>query len=199
MKISFEKGAWEIEREETQLDGFVKEFAATLESCDVKYVLVSGYVAILFGRSRNSEDVDFFIEQLDFERFEKLWQKMMNKFDPVVSSSASEAYTLYLSEGLSTRIAPKGKIIPNAEIKFPTKELQQWALEHAIDAYLNGFPLKITPLESQIPYKLLLGSQKDFEDAEHLWLVTKRHLDKPLLNSFIRQLHVQKEALKWLS
>lgn len=199
MKISFEKGVWAIERDETALDAFVKDFASTLDSCGIKYVLVSGYVAILFGRSRNSEDVDFFIEQLDFERFEKLWHALSKKFDPIVSSGASEAYTLYLSEGLSTRVAPKGKIIPNAEIKFPTKEIQAWALEHAIDARLNGFPLKITPLESQIPYKLLLGSQKDFEDAEHLWLVTKRHLDNETLNLFIRQLKVEKEAEKWLS
>ena len=106
---------------------------------------------------------------------------------------------MYLSEGLSTRVAPRGKFIPNAEIKFPTKELQEWALAHPVTASLNGFALETSRLESQIPYKLLLGTHKDFEDAEHLWRVTKDYLDRDMLDSFIRQLGVQKEAKEWLS
>ena len=67
-----------------------------------------------------------------------------------------------------------------------------------MNANFNGFDMNISPLELQIPYKLFLGSFKDIEDAKHLWLVTKNHLDKRMLDSYISQMGVKKEAAKWL-
>ena len=53
----------QLDRELSDLDIFVLDFVKVLEQ-HVHYVLISGYVAILFGRSRTTEDVDMFIEQL---------------------------------------------------------------------------------------------------------------------------------------
>ncbi|MFQ5531941.1 MAG: hypothetical protein ACE5ES_04960 [Candidatus Nanoarchaeia archaeon] len=57
----------------SNLDKFVVEFTSLL---DKKYVVVLGYVSILFGRTRATEDVDLLIPYLDRESFEKLWEKI---------------------------------------------------------------------------------------------------------------------------
>ena len=199
MKISFGKGVWAVEREETDLDRFVKEFVSVLESCNVKYVLVSGYVAILFGRSRNSEDVDILMEKVDFNRFERFWKKACGSMECINAENPERGFEDYISDGLALRFSRKGKPIPNMEVKFPKTELDEWTVANVANASLNGFPLRVSPLELQIPYKLYLGSFKDVEDARHLWLLTKNHLDQALLKSFIQQLKVEKEASKWLS
>jgi len=40
-------------------------FAKILDEAGVKYVVVADYVAILFGRARRSEDIDFMVEWID--------------------------------------------------------------------------------------------------------------------------------------
>jgi RecA-family ATPase len=52
----------------SKLDLFVIDFIKILEKY-TDYVIVSGYVSILFGRSRGTEDIDIFIEKIDFKKF----------------------------------------------------------------------------------------------------------------------------------
>ena len=49
-----------IDRELSELDIFTLDFINVLKKY-TKYVLVSGYVSILLGRSRASEDIDVII------------------------------------------------------------------------------------------------------------------------------------------
>jgi hypothetical protein len=58
MEIEFKEDKIIFNRELSLLDSFVLSFTEHLASNNIKYVIVSGYVAILFGRSRISEDVD---------------------------------------------------------------------------------------------------------------------------------------------
>ncbi len=58
MEIIDEKNI-KLDRELNELDLFVLDFVKILEK-QVKYVLISGYVALLFGRSRTTEDVDLY-------------------------------------------------------------------------------------------------------------------------------------------
>jgi len=51
-------------------------------------------------------------------------------------------------------------------------------------------------IEFQIAYKLLLGSEKDIEDARHLFRVFTDNLNKEKLKKHIRQLLVEKIAKK---
>jgi hypothetical protein len=55
----------------TLLDQFVLDFIRVLEP-KTPYVIVSGYVAILFGRSRGTEDVDILISRLSKDTFGEL-------------------------------------------------------------------------------------------------------------------------------
>ncbi len=194
MKISFQNGKWLITREETDLDRFVKDFVSVLDAQKVKYVLVSGYVAILFGRSRNSEDVDFFIERLGYGRFLALWNALCEKFEPIITDDPKDAYETYLCDRLSIRFSRPGKFLPNAEAKFPKYELDEWSLESRIEADLNGTAFWISPLEVQLAYKLYLGSFKDFEDAKHLWLVCRERINPAQLEKFTQKLRVEKLA-----
>lgn len=53
-----------ISRERSELDKDVLAFTQVLNKCDIEYVIISGYVAILTGRSRSTEDIDVIIEAL---------------------------------------------------------------------------------------------------------------------------------------
>ena len=46
----------------------------------------------------------------------------------------------------------------------------------------------ISPMEVQIPYKLKLGSEKDIEDAVHLYSIFRDHLDRDQFMSFLQNL-----------
>lgn len=161
------------------MDSFVR----LLEKHKVRYVLVSGYVAILFGRSRNSEDVDLFIEKLEGERWLSLWNELNSFFEQVTpAADAKEALEDYLSKGIALRFSVKDSAVPNFEFKFPKKALDFYGIANHVSCELNGRRLEVSPLESQIAYKLFLGSEKDFEDAVHLFEVCKEHLNKEILH-----------------
>lgn len=198
MGITNDGNAWCIERLETTLDAFVHTFVSLLEKHGIRYVLVSGYVAILFGRSRNSEDVDVFVEKLSAARFEKFWADAIGEFECINAAAASDALNDYLLEGIAVRFCRKGEVIPNMEVRFPRTALDVWTLSNSVTCLLNGRRLAVSPLELQIPFKLYLGSDKDFEDARHLWLVTKEHLNLQMLNGFVRRLGQEKNAETWL-
>ncbi len=52
----------------TELDKFVINFTDILKKyCD--YVIISGYIPILFGRTRGTEDVYVFIDHIDKKKF----------------------------------------------------------------------------------------------------------------------------------
>ena len=58
-----------------ELDKFVLRFIRILEKY-VDYVIISGYVAILLGRSRATEDVDLFVKPLEKEKFLILYHQL---------------------------------------------------------------------------------------------------------------------------
>ena len=196
MKIYFTKDRITLNKELNKLDQFVISFTKILNNLKVEYVIVSGYVAILFGRSRSSEDIDLLIEKLDYGRFLTLWKELHKTFECIITSKSEEAYKDYLQTGHSIRFA-KGDWQPNIEIKMPTDPLDDISLNEHITVILNRHTLYISPLELQITYKLYLGSEKDIEDARHLYLIFKEKLDMTLLERFARKLKIQ-QALNHL-
>jgi len=168
------------------LDKFVLEFVKSLSKY-ANYVIVSGYVAILFGRNRNSEDIDIFVERMDFERFERFWTEISKKFECINTKNSKTAYYNYLLSGVSIRFSKKKSFIPNVEFKFPKLELEQWSLNERKKVFLNDHQLFISPLELQIPFKLYLGSEKDIEDAKHIYGIFKDKIDLVLLHDFNRK------------
>lgn len=62
---------------------------------------------------------------------------------------------------------------------------------------LKNKEILISPLEMQIAYKLYLGSEKDIEDAVHVYQIFKGKLDAKLLNDLMQKLNVKERAVKY--
>jgi hypothetical protein len=198
MDFAYDKDCIEIkDKELSKLDNFVFDFIEIIEK-HADYVIISGYVAILFGRNRTSEDVDIFIQKIDYDVFSKMWDEIYDDFECINTHDVKNAYDNYLSEGLSLRFAKKNTFIPNIELKFPKVELDNWTLSESKKVIVNNKTLFISPLELEIPFKLFLGSEKDIEDAVHLFKLFKSYLDMKTLTDFNRKLKTQYLFNKYL-
>ncbi|MBI4053273.1 MAG: nucleotidyltransferase [Candidatus Diapherotrites archaeon] len=195
MEVEFRGNEIVFNRPLSYLDKLVLRFVKILEKSGISHVIISGYIAILFGRSRNTEDVDLFIEETGFEKFSALWSELERQgFECINAFSAESAYNDYLKGKLAIRFAEKGEIIPNFEIKFPKTRHNEYSLKNKLVVVLNGEKISTSELEMQIAFKLKLGSQKDFEDARHLYKLFKEQLNTGLLQLHISDLGVEKEA-----
>lgn len=195
MEIEFKGNEIIFSRELSILDNFVLDFANILTENKIKYVIVSGYVAILFGRNRMSEDVDFLIHPITFEKFLKLWLELEKAYECLNTSDPLDAYNAYLKNHHAIRLAKKGNFIPNIEIKFVRNELDIYSLKYRKQVRIDDKNLSISPLELQIPYKLFLGSEKDIEDARFLFRLFKDELNIGLLKRFLTELEIPKESV----
>ncbi|MBU0457590.1 MAG: hypothetical protein ABH824_06555 [Nanoarchaeota archaeon] len=155
-------------RELSDLDNFVLKFTDILQK-HISYVLISGYVAIIFGRSRTTEDVDLFIERLSKEHFINLYDDLIkNGFWTINTDDVDELYSM-LNDNLAIRFAEKNKSIPNIEMKFIKDTLDRLALNDKIKVVTKKGELWVSNIEMQIAYKkYVLASDKDKEDALHL-------------------------------
>ena len=174
------------------LDEFVLKFVSILKEF-TDYVIVSGYIAILFGRSRGTEDIDTIIRPIDFDKFKSFYLKLGQSGYYVINpGNLNDLYEM-LEEGLRIRIAIEGTVIPNIELKFVRDDFERFAIENRIMVVLNNEQLHISPMELQIPYKLYLGSDKDIEDAVYLWEIFKDKVDLKLMKNFMDKLGVSGE------
>lgn len=189
MEYNYSKGVIKLPNKElTILDKLVLKFIRTI---NFNYVIVSGYVAILFARPRNTEDIDIFIEKITLERFNAFCNKLDKLgFYMLNAENTEDAYDM-LENGFSVRFAEKNTVTPNFEVKFPKADTDTYSLKNPLRVTLDeGNELKVSPLELQIAYKLYLGSEKDEDDARHLYGIFKNYIDKKELRKLINYLNV---------
>lgn len=198
MRIKFLRGVIELKKNLNSLDQFVISFTSILNKLEIKYVIVSGYVSILFGRNRASEDIDLFAEKMTFNKFERLWKEITKEFECINALKSKTAFNEYISLNHALRFSKKGTFIPNIELKFPKVELDDWTLEQRKEVLLNKQKIFISPLELQISYKLFLGSEKDIEDARFLYKLLKGNIDLSLLKEFNKNLKIEALFNKYL-
>lgn len=182
-----------LSRELSKLDEFVIDFCKLLD----EYVLVSGYVSILLGRTRATEDVDLLVPQMNFEDFKQLWAKINSSgFECINTSICEEAFDMLKNHGI--RFFKKVPV-PNIEFKIAKNELDKYSYQNKIKVVMGNNILFISPLELQIAYKLFLAadgieeeleSDKDIEDARHLYKVFKEKINKEELLIFANKLNV---------
>lgn len=189
MKCEYSENLIELsDKKLSELDMFVKRFIKILQD-HFDYVIISGYVAILFGRNRISEDIDVFIEKKDYNRFKKLWEDLSVEYECINTDNAEEAYYEYLKQNIAIRFSKINEFIPNFELKFPKSNVDVWTLSERKTVRVNNdFDLFISPLELEIPYKLFLGSEKDIEDARFLYQFFKDQLDQKTMAIFNQKL-----------
>jgi len=195
MELEFSRGRIVFNRELSSLDRLVLRFVKILDKTGIDYVIISGYIAILFGRSRNTEDVDLFIGEMPFEKFNALWNELDREgFECINAFSPKSAYNDFLIEMMAPRFAIKGTWEPNFEVKFPKSDLNKYSLKNKIIVEINGERLNTSKMELQIAFKLYLGSDKDIEDAIHLWQIFKGMLNMELFNGFVKRLDVESKV-----
>ncbi|MBS3162184.1 hypothetical protein J4476_05820 [Candidatus Woesearchaeota archaeon] len=188
-----------LNKELSSLDKLTILFISILDRLQIEYVLVSGYVSILFGRNRNSEDIDIIIKKLDFKKFEQLFLEFTKEFYCINSDNIKELYEEYLCSENSIRFSIEKTFIPNIEVKFPQTSLDILSLKERIRVNINNkFYIFISPLELQVSFKLYLGSEKDIEDAKYLYEIFKEKLDHKLLLDFCRKLKIEGDLYKYL-
>lgn len=185
-------------KERNALDNFVISFAEILDSLKINYVIVSGYVAILFGRSRGTEDIDILIEPIAKEKFSELYATLIAKNYWMINSTTEKDAFELLKDKLSIRVAEKNKLIPNMEVKFVKDEIEKYSLDKKMRVEIGDKTLFLSPLEMQIAYKFYLSGEKDIEDAYFLFSLFKGNLNKEELKTIIKSLKVEKMAKKYL-
>ena len=192
------KNTIKLDKELNELDKITIAFTAILNKARIKYTIISGYVAVVFGRNRASEDVDIFMEKIDGKKFSDLWKELEKEFECINSEDKEEIFNDFLKAGSAVRFARRGEFIPNIEVKFPKTEIDVWGIKNRKKLILNNCEIFISPLESQIPFKLFLGSEKDIEDAKYLYNLFKDNLDSDLLEQFSRNLNIEASFRKYL-
>jgi len=167
----------------SELDLFVCRVLDILTSY-TPYVIVSGYVAILFGRTRSTEDVDLLIPVCDESTFLLLHDKFIELGYEFLNAENGHGLYAILASGSGIRLSEKDAFIPNIEIKFTRNESDAYSFKNRIPLIINDRTFWIGPLEMQIAYKLWLGSGKDIEDAIYIREISRNFIDEVLLRDF---------------
>lgn len=190
MELAFEGRNIRITKELSDLDHFVLDFARMLDSLEIKYVIVSGFVSIFFGRSRATEDVDILIEQIGQDKFLELARTAESSGMWFLNTKNKKELYDMLTSKLSVRMAPATKVIPNIELKFSQGGINNFSLQNPITIRTLKGSMLFSPIEVQIAFKFHLGSEKDIEDAIYLYELFRERLDLALLHSMALKLGV---------
>ncbi len=145
-----------MKKELNSLDELLLSFVPLLKKVGAKFVVVSGYVAILYGRSRTTEDIDVLVEEISKEKFERLWKEAKRKgFVCINTTEFEDAFSLF-KEGVPLRFAKKSSFIPNIEIKRARSVIDKLTLKMKKRVKLKNETIFISPLEMQIAYKQII-------------------------------------------
>ena len=169
------------------LDRLVLDVTEVLSACGIQYATISGYVAVLLGRSRATEDIDVIVSRFDTDTADELASRLKDAgfWGPNMPLDSMHGT---LTDELPVRIARDGEIVPNVEIKFPTDEYDRTSLKETITVQFDDRSLIVGSLELQIAYKLRLGTEKDFEDALYLYETTEGNLNTAQLEGYVEDL-----------
>ena len=127
----------------SNVDKFVLEFVDLLKN-HFRYVIVNDYVAILFGRSRGTEDIDILIEKITKSEFFNFVSEIEDRYDFLNPEDREGLYEM-LSENLGVRISKKNAIIPNIELKIIKNEVEKYVLDNRLKVKLDKNLLYLSP------------------------------------------------------
>ncbi len=195
MDIEYSRGRIVLNRQLSGLDKFVIDFCKILEKHEIGYVIVSGYLSIVFGRSRYTEDVDMIVEQISYEKFRSFWNDVSRDFECINTDNPEEAYNHFLKKYSAVRFSRVGSVFPNMEVKIGTTKDDLYSLSNSIELVLSDNKLIISQIEFHIAYKFYLGSEKDLEDAKFVYKLLEEHIDKNLLLRHLDKLNIDSNII----
>ena len=188
--IELVDGTLVVDREPNVLDELAIRFTAILDDLGIEHVYVSGYLAILTGRSRATEDIDVLLGRVDDETVDELVDRLdeAGLWGPAMPLDRMDEL---LEDNIW--VADEGEMVPHLEVKFVSDRFDRASLSGRFPARIGGAELPVGPLELQIAYKLWMGSQTDFEDAVHLYSLFEESLRTNDLEDWVDELGVQEE------
>lgn len=190
--IELREGTLVVDREPNDLDELAIQFSTILDDVGINHVFISGYVAILTGRARATEDIDVLIERTSADTIDRLVSELTDAglWGPAMPLDS-------MDEMLDDNIwvARDGEMVPRLEVKYGSDEYDRSSLKNRITAKLTSVDaaLPVRPLELQIAYKLHLDTPKDFEDAIHFYSLFEESLSTPRLEQWITKLGVEED------
>lgn len=181
-----------IDKPPSSLDELILDVAGIFDDVGVEYAVVSGYVAVLLGRSRATEDIDVIVERFDEAAAGRLVERLRAAGYWGAAMPLADLYDT-LADGLPVRIAEDGHRVPNVELKFPGDRFARRSLADRTTVRLGDRSIAVGCLELQIAYKLRMGARKDFEDALHLYHLLEPTLNRTKLEGYVEELGVEDE------
>lgn len=188
--MEFDDDEVRIEKPPSDLDRLVLDVTSVLDEVGVDYAVVSGYVVVLFGRARATEDVDVIVERFDADIAAELAGRLADAGYWGPAMPLEELHDT-LNDDLPVRVAEDGHRVPNVELKFPTDRYDRRSLRETVRVQFGEEVLRVGGLELQIAYKLHMGARKDFEDALHLHEVAEPTLNTAKLEAYVDDLGVE--------
>jgi len=196
MNIKFEDNEIILNKEPSIIDSSVLDFSDILKRNNIRNVLISGYIPILFGKIGEIDEIDILIQNISFEKFLKLWLEIENTFECKNTSDPVDAYNAYLKNYHSVTISTKEGHIPGFKLKIIKNEVERYVLKYRRIVRLGERHLYISPIEMQISYNLSRGSDKEIEDARFLYNLFHEKLDKSLMDRYLKELKIPDESVE---
>ena len=183
------------------LEDFTIKFCKIIDK-HVKYIVVSGFVAIAHGRSRSTEDIDMIIERIPKDKFIEMHKDIVNgDFQCIQSDNVDDIYD-YIDGKDSIRYVKKGTFLPpEMEVKFAKDEIDKLQLLNRKKLPFTGLDIWFSSIEDNIAFKEeLLKGPKDYEDAKHLRFIYKGKIDEESIKrikKMIRTLRLKELDKRW--
>ena len=160
---------------------FCSQFCRVLEK-HVKYIIVSGFVAIASGRIRGTEDIDVIIQKISEEVFTLLHRDLVKAgFVCIQSDDPTVIYDYFVNKD-SVRYTWKDRPVPEMEIKFTKDALDNLQLETRQKIKKTNLDVWFSSIAFNIAFKEeYLKSDKDLEDAiflRKLYSVDEKEIEK---------------------
>lgn len=166
------KNTIKLDKEINELDKLVFRFIKILKEYS-DYVLVGGYVPILLGRTKTTDEIDIFIKHLSKEKFTEFYHHLGKGYWFLNAESSNHAYQL-LRKDLFIRLALKNSTSPNFKIKIANTNLERANFVNRTKVVTNLGAIYLSPLDIAIDFKKHnLKSYRDIEDAVYLEEILK--------------------------
>ncbi len=196
MDINYKDNEIILNKEPSILDSSVLDFSDILKRNNIRHVLISGYIPILFGKNGEIENIDILIQNISFEKFLKLWLEIENTYECTNTSDPVDAYNAYLKNYHSVNLSKKEGHIPGFKMKIIKNEIDRYVLKYRRIVRLGEGHLYISPVEMEISYNLSRGCEKEIEDARYLYNIFNEKLDKALIDRYLKELNIPDESVE---
>ena len=196
--MHFEDGVLVIDRELSEFDRRAFAFFELLDEVGIDYLVVSGYLLLLTGRQRMTEDVDLILSVQTSDRLDELATRL-DEEGYVANPPPLDRLPEFIEDG-HVGVHAEGARVPTFDLSLGKTELERDAFADSLHVEVDDQSLQVTAFEQQIAYILSMlhdpsdHTAMDFLDALHLYRLFEDQLDMDSLRSYAHRLNAE-EAL----